>query len=83
LIVLIAAVAALAAFLVALPLARGRRGEVATLATDAMSRDELVDALAQLDTAYEAGEVSESAYRDQRLRLKAQLRDMMRKEAQA
>jgi uncharacterized membrane protein len=80
---LIAAVAALAAFLVALPLARGRRGEATALATEAMSREELVDALAQLDTDYEAGEIGESTYRDRRLRLKAQLRDMMRKEAQA
>lgn len=79
---LIAAVAALAAFLVALPLTRGRRGDSAALATQAMSREELVDALAQLDMAHETGEISESAYRDQRLRLKAQLRDMMRKEAQ-
>ena len=80
---LIAAVAALAAFLVALPLARGRRGEATALATEAMSREELVDALAQLDTDYEAGEIGESTYRDRRLRLKAQLRDMMRREAQA
>jgi mono/diheme cytochrome c family protein/uncharacterized membrane protein len=81
---LIAAVAALAAFLVALPLARGRRrGETAALAMQATSREELVDALAELDIAYEAGEISEQVYRDRRLRLKAQLRDMMRKEAQA
>lgn len=77
---LIALVAAAAAFLVALPLARGRRGETVGLAAQAMTREELVDALAQLDLAHEAGEISESAYRDQRLKLKAQLRDMMRRE---
>jgi mono/diheme cytochrome c family protein len=80
---LIAAVAAVAAFLVALPLTRSRRGEAVASPGAAMSRDELVDALAQLDLAYEAGEIGETAYRDQRLRLKAQLRDAMRKEAQA
>jgi mono/diheme cytochrome c family protein len=79
---LIAGVAALAAFLVALPLARSRRGESLMSGGD-LSREELVDALAQLDLAYEAGEIGESAYRDHRLRLKAQLRDLMRKEAQA
>lgn len=79
---LIAAVAAAAAFLVALPLTRGRRGETVGLTAAAMTRDELVDALAALDNAHEAGEIGEAAYRDQRLKLKAQLRDMMRKEAQ-
>jgi mono/diheme cytochrome c family protein len=83
LIALIAAVAALAAFVVALPLARSRRGETLSPVGEALNREDLVDALAQLDTAYEAGEIGETAYRDQRLKLKAQLRDLMRKEAQA
>jgi hypothetical protein len=42
----------------------------------AATREDLVDALARLDMAHEAGEVSDVAYRDQRLRLKAQLRDL-------
>lgn len=78
------AVAAAAVLLVALPLARGRRarlpaGDAAHAGNDAGS---LIDALAQLDLAHEAGEISDAAYRDRRLRLKAQLRDVMRKEPQ-
>ena len=56
----------------ALPILR-RRGTPA--AAGGATREELVDALARLDLAYEAGELSEAAYRDQRLLLKAQLRD--------
>jgi hypothetical protein len=70
-----------AVVLVALPIVRKR--SAAPAYTAAASRDELADALARLDLAYEAGEVSESAYRDQRLRLKAQLRDLLRKEGAA
>jgi hypothetical protein len=66
-----------------LPLSRNRRGASLAVSGEDLSRDEVVDALAQLDMAYEAGEITESAYRDRRLRLKAQLRDLMRKEAQA
>lgn len=77
----IATVAAIAAFLVALPIALKRR-QPASLADENMSRDELVDALARLDLAYEAGEIGESGYRDERLRLKARLRDVLREEAQ-
>lgn len=75
---LIAAVAALAAFLVALPIARKRR-QTDVLGGDA-GREELIDALARLDLAHEAGEIGDSRYRDERLRLKAQLRDLLRSE---
>jgi hypothetical protein len=70
--VLIGLAAAGAALLVALPLLRRRGAE----AKGAATRDEVVDALARLDMAHEAGEVSDAAYRDERLRLKAQLRDL-------
>jgi hypothetical protein len=43
----------------------------------------LIDALARLDLAYEAGELAETAYHDQRLRLKAQLSDLLRREGGA
>ena len=42
----------------------------------------LIDALARLDMAHDAGEVSEAAYQEQRLRLKAQLRAALKQEAQ-
>jgi hypothetical protein len=70
--VLVGLAATGAALLVALPLLR-RRG---TQATGAATRDEVVDALARLDMAHEAGELSDSTYRDERMRLKAQLRDL-------
>ncbi len=70
---LIGLAAAGAVALVALPIARQR---TAPVAAGYSTRDELVDALARLDMAYEAGELSEAAYRDQRLLLKAQLRDL-------
>ena len=54
---------------------RGRRRPPA-------DRESLVDALARLDLAHEAGELTDAAYRDQRLRLKAQLRDLLSKEGQ-
>jgi hypothetical protein len=38
--------------------------------------------LARLDVAYEDGQLSESAYGEQRLRLKAQLQDVVQKERQ-
>ncbi len=70
--VLIGLAATAAVLLVALPLLRRRGAE----AKGAVTRDEVVDALARLDMAHEAGEVSDTAYRDERLRLKAQLRDL-------
>lgn len=76
-----------AAALVALPLLRGsmrgRNAPVVSLAdAGPVDSDGLVDALAQLDLAHEAGELSDAAYRDRRLHLKAQLRDLLRKENQ-
>ena len=55
--------------LVALPLLRRRAGPaVAEMASAApATRDGLVDALARLDLAHEAGQLSEAAYQDQRL----------------
>ena len=70
--VLIGLAATGAVLLVALPLLRRRGAE----ATGAVTRDEVVDALARLDMAHEAGELSDAAYRDERMRLKAQLRDL-------
>ena len=70
--VLIGLAATAAVLLVALPLLRRRGAEV----KGASTRDEVVDALARLDMAHEAGELSDTAYRDQRLLLKAQLRDL-------
>jgi len=70
--VLIGLAATGAVLLVALPLLRRRGAE----AKGAVTRDELVDALARLDMAHEAGELSDAVYRDERMRLKAQLRDL-------
>ncbi len=79
--VLVAAVVGAAAFLITLPiLRRGRAVQgAAAVPTD---RESLIDALAELDLAHEAGELTDAAYRDQRLRLKAQLRDLLSKEGQ-
>lgn len=75
---LIGLAAAGAAALVLLPLRRKRATPSAAAPSE---REALIDALAQLDLAFEAGDLTESAYRDQRLRLKAQLSDILRKEA--
>lgn len=80
-IALVAVVVAAAAFLVALPVFRRRA--IQGVAAGPVDRDSLLDALAELDLAHEAGELSDAAYRDQRLRLKAQLRDLLRNEGQA
>lgn len=69
----------LAALLVALPLLRRQ----APTPTPAASPDELIEALARLDIARQAGELTEMAYRDARLRLKAQLLDLVRREGPA
>jgi len=81
---LMALAAAAAVLLVALPIlrAQGRQDLTARSQSYGSDNDALIDALTGLDLAYEAGELTESAYRDQRLRLKARLRDSMRKEAQ-
>jgi mono/diheme cytochrome c family protein len=78
--------------MVAWPLVR-RRGLAARAALDtaggktavieapaAQGREALVDALARLDRAHQAGEISDGAYREERLRLKARLADMLRQE---
>ena len=70
--VLVGAGAAIAALLAAWPLLRRPAHATANLPAD---REDLADALARLTLTYEAGEISESAYRDQRLQLKAQMLD--------
>lgn len=79
--VLIGLAAAGAAALVVLALRRSSNAPTTTPAALTDS-DALVDALARLDQAHEAGELPDAAYRDQRLRLKAQLRDLLNKEGQ-
>jgi mono/diheme cytochrome c family protein len=79
---ILAGVAGLGAMLLAAwPLLRKRSAGGVTFAPSAMpaDRDGLIDALAQLDLAYGSGQLSDAAYRDQRLRLKAKLMDVMEK----
>jgi mono/diheme cytochrome c family protein len=57
-----------------------RRAQADAAAEAVEDREGLIDALAELDIAYRNGEVSDSVYRDQRLRLKARLLDQMREE---
>lgn len=71
---LVGAGAAAAVLLAAWPLLRRERS-ASPVADAVQDRAELADALARLTIAYEDGEISESAYRDQRLQLKAQLLD--------
>ena len=80
LLIFIGVVGLVAALLVALPLLRRQSVPAAAVASD---QDNLVDALARLDVAYQAGGMSEAAYRDQRLRLKAQLLEAVRKDSAA
>jgi len=80
LLIFIGVVGLVAALLVALPLLRRQSAPAAAVATD---QDSLVDALTRLDVAYQAGGMSEAAYRDQRLRLKAQLLEAVRKDSAA
>jgi hypothetical protein len=83
---ILAGVAGLAAVvLIAWPLVRRRiapAGAMAEAMPHPTDHDGLIDALARLDLAHEAGQVSDAAYRDQRLKLKAQLLDLLRKEGQ-
>ena len=69
---LVGAGGAVAVLLAAWPLLRRPARQGAAIASD---REDLADALARLMLAHEAGEISDSAYRDQRLRLKAQMLD--------
>jgi mono/diheme cytochrome c family protein len=70
-----------AAALISWPLLRRRAQAQANPGGPQLSgRDALVDALARLDLAHEAGDISDADYRDQRLHLKAQLSDLVRQE---
>jgi hypothetical protein len=69
---LVGAGGAVAALLAAWPFLRRPTRRAAAITSD---REDLADALARLTLAYEAGEISDSAYRDRRLRLKAQMLD--------
>lgn len=53
-----------------------RRQQASALQAEAATAEDLLAALADLQAAHAAGQVSEAAYRDQRLRLKAQLLDL-------
>lgn len=68
-----------AALLVAYPMWRSRASPAGTTSVS-LDRETLLDALARLEAAHEAGDLPETAYRDQRLALKAQLRDLLSKE---
>jgi len=70
----------LVALLVAIPLMRRRAAPVTARAADS---ENLLDALARLEIAHQAGELSDAAYRDARLRVKAQILNDTRKAGQA
>jgi len=76
----LAGVAIAGAILLALWPVLRRRARAGAVAEEAADREGLIDALAALDIAHRDGQLSETAYRDQRLRLKARLLDLMREE---
>jgi mono/diheme cytochrome c family protein len=76
----LAALAIAGAVLLALWPVLRRRARTGAVAEEAAGREGLIDALAALDIAHSNGQISDTAYRDRRLRLKAQLLDLMRKE---
>jgi len=76
----LAAVAIAGAVLLALWPVLRRRARTGAVAEEAAGREGLIDALAALDMAHSNGQISDTAYRDRRLRLKAQLLDLVRKE---
>jgi hypothetical protein len=76
----LAAVAIAGAVLLALWPVLRRRAQTGVIAEEAAGREGLIDALAALDVAHDNGQISDTAYRDRRLRLKAQLLDLVRKE---
>ena len=80
LLILLGAGGLLVALLVAIPLMRRRAAPVAARAAE---RENLVDALARLEIAHLAGELSDAAYRDARLRVKARILNQARKEGLA
>jgi mono/diheme cytochrome c family protein len=81
--ILLYALAALAVagavLLAAWPVLR-RRALAGAEASEAAGREATIDALAALEVAHEHGQLSEAAYHDQRLRLKARLLDLLRQE---
>jgi mono/diheme cytochrome c family protein len=68
-----------AILLAAWPLLR-RRAQASGAASEAAGREWVIDSLAALDAAHKNGQLSDAAYRDRRLRLKAQLLELMREE---
>jgi mono/diheme cytochrome c family protein len=76
----LAAVAIAGAILLAAWPVLRRRAQAGAAVSGIAGRDEALDALAALEVAYKSGQLSEAAYRDRRLRLKAQLLDLMREE---
>jgi mono/diheme cytochrome c family protein len=76
----LAAVAVSGAILMAAWPVLRRRAQAGAAASESAGLDQVIDALASLEVAYESGQLSEAAYRDRRLRLKAQLLDLRREE---
>jgi mono/diheme cytochrome c family protein len=81
LLILVGAMGLVVALLVAWPMWRRRAAAGPTVPPPA-DREGLIDALARLELAFEDGQLSESAYGEQRLRLKARLMDVVQKERQ-
>jgi hypothetical protein len=78
---ILAGVAGLGVILLAVWLLRRRKALAQVpVAAGLTDREGLIDALAQLDLAHEAGEIRDTVYRDRRLRLKAQLLNLVRRE---
>jgi mono/diheme cytochrome c family protein len=76
----VAAVAVAGAILLAAWPVLRRRARAGAAAGETAGRDAAIEALAALDVAYKGGQLSEAAYQDRRLRLKAQLLDLLREE---
>ena len=83
LLILLGAGGLLVALLVTIPLLRPRKTPTASTASRVADEENLVDALARLEIAHQAGELSDAAYRDARLRVKAQILNSARKAGQA
>jgi cytochrome c-type biogenesis protein CcmI len=79
LLILVVVVGAGAGFLAAWPFLRRRRSEQ-VVADEEQDEDALVDELARLDLEHQAGQISDAEYREQRVRLKAQLSDLIRRD---
>jgi mono/diheme cytochrome c family protein len=76
----LAAAAVAGAILLALWPVLRRKVRTGAVAEEAADREGLIDALAALDISHKNGGISDTAYRDRRLRLKAQLLDLTRGE---